>query len=311
MQFTTVDRIFSKIHRDLRDTNFNETDVIEWAGEALEFLRVPQIQDEGILFTEVRNFEADLPTGFQMVLQIARNNYWNEVDDKAKAGIPCSTKQELDHPNLQQPPEVPFIDDDCTEIWYRPWFNMQWQYIPWTTNHYYKNHYTPVKLANNTFFNSLVCKENDQTIYENCADEYTIVGTTQKKLRFSFKEGYIAMAYIKNAVDPKSGYPLIPDQISFITAITYYIKWKIAEYHSWSGRQGFENQSDRAEARWLKYARQAKNYAKMPKSLDDFESHLRQTHTVIPRMNRYFNYFGNLSGQDTDSLMMKNSIYER
>jgi len=48
LQFTSIDRIISKFHRDLRGTDVNESDMVEWIGEALEFLKVPQIQDQAI-----------------------------------------------------------------------------------------------------------------------------------------------------------------------------------------------------------------------------------------------------------------------
>ena len=36
INYTTVNRIFSKVSRDLGIDDFSESDVIEWAGEALE-----------------------------------------------------------------------------------------------------------------------------------------------------------------------------------------------------------------------------------------------------------------------------------
>ena len=78
LQYTTVNRIIAKLHRDISGTDMNESNLIEWIGEALEFLKVPQIQDQAIAFIEVKNHHAEIPKGFQMVLQIARNNYWEE-----------------------------------------------------------------------------------------------------------------------------------------------------------------------------------------------------------------------------------------
>ena len=36
LQYTTLDRILSKLYRDLGLEEISETDVVEWAGEALE-----------------------------------------------------------------------------------------------------------------------------------------------------------------------------------------------------------------------------------------------------------------------------------
>ena len=82
IQFTTVDRVLAKIHRDLKGINLNESDAIEWIGEALDFLKVPQIQEEAVLFSEVKNHHVELPYGFHMILQVARNRHWSPNNKK-------------------------------------------------------------------------------------------------------------------------------------------------------------------------------------------------------------------------------------
>ena len=42
MKYTTVDRILSKLDRDLKG-NFNIVDIIEWIGDALSFLEVDTV----------------------------------------------------------------------------------------------------------------------------------------------------------------------------------------------------------------------------------------------------------------------------
>ena len=304
IQFTNVNRVLAKLHRDLKGTELNESDVIEWVGEALDFLKVPQIQTQAVAFLEVKNYETVIPDGFQMVLQIARHNDWSP-QKKEECVLPIKEiQQELvedENCSMCELPKTPLdcngkplFEDDCPS--YIPYFDMQWQYIPWTSTSYYKEKYTPVRLANHTFFNTLVCKEKNNSPYSNecIEDEYTIVGEVDKKLRFSFEEGYIALAYIKTAMDKETGYPLVPDNISYVTAITYYIKWKIAEMHDWNGREGWSVKADKAEQKWSKYARQGKNFMKMPKSIDDFQDLLEQSHYLIPRHKRYYGFFGNL-----------------
>jgi len=280
MEYTTVDRILSKFHRDLRGTDINESDAIEWIGEALEFLKVPQIQEQAVAFIEVQNNEAYLPAGLHLVLQIARNNDWTPDEEEESLAIPAEDVAEITQV------------EECNPIPYKPYFDMQWQYFNWTTSGYYKRSYTPVRLANNTLFNSIVCKE--KCAYEAGPDEYTIVGVVNKKLRFSFEEGQVALAYLKNVIDEETGYPLIPDNVSYMNAITYYIKWKIAQRMEWSGREGYGRLAQDSERLWLKYAKQGKNYMKMPKTLDDYQDLLEESHHLIPKHKRYYNYFGNL-----------------
>ena len=76
------------------------------------------------------------------------------------------------------------------------------------------------------FLGSLVAEETSTGLYNSSSDEYTIAGGfPNMNLRFSFKEGQIALAYLRTVIDPETQYPVIPDDIKFITAITYYIKW--------------------------------------------------------------------------------------
>jgi len=248
LQYTTVDRVLAKVHRDLRGINLNESDAIEWIGEALEFLKVRQIQEEDNKWLQVKDYESDIPDGLQLIIQVTRCN-----ETLIEEG------EEIDLSNI------------CKE-----------------------ENTTPIRLANGTFYNSIVCRNKDDTLYQNCEDEYTIVGTIEKKLRFSFDSGYVSLSYIKNALDKETGYPLVPDNASYMSAITYYIKWKMAERYDWSGRRGAAQQAAIAEKNWLKYARQAKNYMKMPKTLDDFQDLLEQTHYLIPRQKRYYGYFGKI-----------------
>lgn len=300
LQYTTVNRIIAKLHRDISGTDMNESNLIEWIGEALEFLKVPQIQDQAIAFIEVKNHHAEIPKGFQMVLQIARNNYWEEKkcspceiikdinQESENECVECNTCKEILVTNCNG-----FILDGQDIVDYKPQFDLKLNYQYWKNSSYYKRQYTPVRLANHTLFNSIVCKEKvDDCI--GCIDEYTIVGTTEKIIRCSFENGQIAMSYLKNAIDEETGYPLVPDQISYITAISYYIKWKIAEWYSWSGRDGFEQKADKAQQNWTHYVKQAKNWAKMPKSIDDYQDLLEQTHYLIPNHKKYYGFFGNL-----------------
>jgi len=307
MQYTTVDRIFSKIYRDLDGLERSEADLIEWVGEALDFLKVEGNQEEVVAFMEVKDFHADLPCGFQMALQLAKNVNWTP-DNKLETCLNTTpvedeegTPIELDcFTGLPVPLSCdgkPLTDYDVA--YYRPFYDLKWEYQPFTGSSYYQNNFTPIRLSNNTFFNSLVCREGDESIYNSCTDEYTIVGTAERRFRFSFKEGQVALSYLKTVVDEETGYPMVPDQISYISAIVYYLKWKIAEQHQWSGRQGFAGLATDSERKWMHYVKQAKNWTMMPKSIDDYQDLLEQSHRLIPNHRRYYGYFGKLNkGED-------------
>lgn len=323
LKYVNINRIFSKIGRDIKDTEVNETDVIEWIGEALEFLEVPQILVEEVKFIEVKDYHIDMPKNLHMITQIAKNSNFNkketsicdieeeETDKPICKEVPkcgpeeplevtpfsliCDSDTPLD--NLPADYALAFLNAEETQYMQAKTFNklnLDWTYDIWTSSNYYKNNFVPVRLATGTFFNSLVCREKDVSLYKTCSYEYTIVGETEKRIRFNFKDGEVAISYLRNSVDEETGYPLIPDNISYITAITYYIKWKIAEGNDWAGRDGWTSKAERAEEKWLKYAKQAKSYMKMPKTLDQYQNLLEQSHHLIPNHRRYYGFFGNL-----------------
>jgi hypothetical protein len=301
INYVTVDRIFSKLSRDLRGTDLNEGDLIEWIGEALEFLKVPQTLTQEVDFFDVKDYHANVPEGLHMITQIARNN--EPTKDCSCNTSTSAVAEEAEEDSV--PVNVPCgCDFTCPDRILNP----DWTYEVWTSSPEYRRNYTPVRLATGTLFNSLVCKEKDESLYMTCTDEYTVVGTVDKRLRFNFIEGQIALSYLKNTVDEETGYPLIPDNISYISAITYYIKWKVAEMHSWAGRDNFVGQAQKAEQSWLKYCRQAKNSEKMPKTLDDYQNLLEQTHYLIPNHKRYYGFFGNLGKAQSRNFNRLNRI---
>lgn len=303
IQYTTVDRILARLDRELKSHDISEDDAVEWIGEAMDFLKMPEIQEEAVYIGAVRDFNMDIPKGFHAVLQVARFNSHCYED-------PCETNQESieDLYNKLKEERVPDKPNECgplVDIIYsgfekgsNPSFEINWQYAQWIASRPYKRAFTPVRLANKTLYNSLVCKEVVETPCPN-SDEYTIVGTTNKCFRFSFEEGMVAVSYLKSATDPDTGYPLIPDVIHHLTAITYYIKWKYAESLAWDGREGFARLEEKNRDLWLEYVKQAKNWTKMPKDIDDLQDLLEETHQLIPRHRRYYNYFGNLGRPDS------------
>ena len=280
MKTVTVDTIFNSLGRNFKDNQVDEIDVIEWIGEALEHMKVPQIQEEAVSFLEVKDFECLLPQGFNMVLQIAAST--NTVD---LGQVAMYFKSDI----VQSEEDLVYNDDGEIDLLLTPAYSLK--YNTWVSSGTYNNYFEPVRLSNNTFFNSIVCKEKKVIPYANCRHEYTVV---DDRLRFSFKEGIIALSYLKTKTDKTTGYPLIPDDISYITAVTYYIKWKTAENELFNNREGSVTKTEYAEQRWLKYCRQGKSKMKMPKSLDDFQDMLEESHQLIPNKNKYYGYFGRL-----------------
>jgi hypothetical protein len=293
MKMTSVDRVLSKHYRDIGE-EIPENDAIEWIGEAMEFISVPSLQEQALMFSEVNNFHCNLPNHFQTVIQILKyHGHYVKVDPCT----PFKVKESIEEV-MEKECNCPAIIDECGElidesqvVYYRPYFDLQWEYDPFCRTKLVKERFSPVRLTQHNFFNTVIQKDRHKKVYQNHGEEYIIVA--QQKIRFSFQEGYVVMAYYRNALDQKTGFPLIPDEISIITAIEYYLQWKMAERKQWNGREGFANIAQQKNQQWLKYCMQAKNGAKLPKSLDEWQNLMERQIHLLPNYGVYNRFFGN------------------
>lgn len=293
-QFIKIDSVLAKIKRDLRGLDIGETDAIEWVGEALGFMKIASASKESIAFIEVKNYQAELPQGLHYIIQIARNNNWVSNKDNENCVLEVLEEIPLEEDCKHKISHCHDCDYD-NDLIAGPTLNLYYEYQHW--NKYYKSHnnYSPVRLSNHSFFNSLVCKneETDGLYCQGCDgnSEYTIVAN---QMRFNFEEGFIAIAYVGQMIDEDTGYPMIPDDESAKAAITYYTAWKSKEQECWNHREGACQLANKAENNWLKYIKQFKNKAKMPTGVDQHQNLMEQSKYLLPRQNRYYGFFGNL-----------------
>lgn len=303
-QYVSLDTIFSKLIRDA-SIDIDEGDVVEWCGEALEFTGGVKSYEEAVAFIEVNNHQFDLPTGLHAIIQIGRNNRW----DKYKECTPEVIQEELipeeEKINIRRsialtnpPVDAVWLDAAGTPIvaydlaYYRPYYDFKANYFDWRSCRAYRR-FTPIRLANSTLFNTLVCEDRDQRAYESCTDEYTVI--LGKTVRTSFREGQVALAYLRQVRDIESGYPMVPDNISYKTAITKYVQMMIAGREFATGRENAERRLAKYESDWQWYCQQASNVDKMPHGVDEYQDLLDQRSYLLPSRNRYFGFFGNLS----------------
>lgn len=317
-QYITLDRVISKLYRDLGLEEVSEVDIIEWSGEALEAIGTVAMYEEAVCFVEVKNHTADLPNGLHSIIQIARNNEFKKDNlcpanilldsdlEDAESEVGC-TDCNTQPPGFENYP-IP-LDCNGTPItdyevaYYRPYFDLKYEYEGWNSSSYYRQKYTPVRLSNHSFFSSLVCAE-DTGLYQNCMDEYNIIDNV---LKFSFQEGSIALAYNRQVVDLETGYPMIPDDISVITAITYYITWKYMARLWYMGREGYTDKMQHAEGQWQWYCKQASNKMFLPYGVDEHQNLLDERYKLLPNHNKYYGFFGKLGKPEDTSYKQTNS----
>jgi len=301
LTYTTVNRIFSKIARDLGLDNFSEVDAIEWAGEALEAIDAVTMLEECVEFVEVKNHAAQLPLFTNSIIQVAQHNgvittpVKVETAEEEEHEFPdhtCGIESDAGYSHIPVDDNgYPLFDSDVYK--WKPNINVQIEYNNFKCSDAYKNTWTPVRLADHSFFNSIVCKEPDsEQLYSNSRSEYTIVGNNT--LRFSFQEGYVAIAINRQKLD-ENGHPMIPDHYSYTTAVTMYITMKMMGRMWYSGREGYEKRYLKAEADWQWYCKQAGNRGLMPRGIDQFQNMLDQSQYLLPNNFRYNQFFKDLS----------------
>jgi hypothetical protein len=186
---------------------------------------------------------------------------------------------------------TPLVEYDVA--YYRPYFDLLGEYYGWSNSNYYRNNYTPVRLANSSFFNGLVDMHCDGGLHPCCGDEYTIVNKTV--LRFNFKCGFVAVAYKKQAVDHTTGYPLIPDTYAHMNGIVAYIKYRLKDKELFNQKEGTAPLANKYEQDWIWYCGQANNEEMMPFGIDETQNLLDQRSYLLPDNYKYYGYFGSLA----------------
>lgn len=288
--YVPIDRIFSKLIRDVTD-DFDEGDVIEWCGEALEFIGATRLYEEAIAFVEVTNHQCRVPAGTHMIMQIGRDNRWSgpKISDICPAKIITSSATTSD-----TPPAIPVALDcfgqpisEFELAYYRPYFDLKWEHSLWLDSSFSRERFTPIRLATGNFFGepSIHCQPGN--------DEYKII--KGQIIRFSFRDGLVAIAYNRTLLDEETGYPLIPDNISYTTAIVKYISLMMLNKQCIAGRQGACGLAEKADRDWQWYCKQASNVDLMPYGDDEYQNLLDQRSHILPKTNRYYGFFGKMA----------------
>lgn len=311
-QYVSIDTIFSKLIRDYGD-NFNEGDVIEWTAEALEAIGAVRSYQEAVAFIEVKNHTCEMPKGIHNIIQIARDNDFRAPVCPDEVVQSCTSPFRTQADDCDNCPPVdadgnPIPDflvldskgqplNDYDVAYYRPYFDLIGEFYLWSNCNLYKKRFTPIHLSTHSYASAmgLVCTDGrkGRDLYQSSNDEYTIV--LKKTLRFSFRDGHIALAYNRQVLDPTTNYPMIPDHYSYKTAITKYIRMMIQGKLCDAGREGACGRASKLEQDWQWYCSQAKAMEIIPNGEDEHQNLTNQMNYLLPRDNRYFGFFGNLN----------------
>lgn len=292
---TSMKRIFQAVQSDL-GYDLDTYEILEWAGRALEQCLVKPALKEYVAFAKVENHRTKLPTNLTYIIQLAKNNCYEETPTCPKDVITT-----IEEPTTQPTPALldchGHLINGCDYANYYSFVSWDLPFFSLVNGGHYKECYTPIRLKNHSFFMNVVCTPRDEKLYDGCRDEFTI---SDRDLILSFPEGQIAIAY-KGYFQDEEGYPMFPDHESYVQAILSYIRYKVA-YRMYDMEMDRLNMGhvaqklQKAEQDWHFYCRQAQNLGIMDGGGTEL---LKDIQTIgdyiLPPKTRYESFFGNLT----------------
>jgi len=300
VKLTSIERVISGIYRDLKPViELNENDMIEWAGEALEHIGAYGQLEEKVINLTVSDYRALVPSGLKEIVQIAYKFTEGAVTTTPMltTADPCIT---CDDPCGE--PDCPSCATVCenagTLITNARLFLEYYKPNSFRATGYYYDNYRPLRKASGPFTTPFT---NDCTtctdINQTCDQEYRL---DWPYIKTSFKDGYICVAYVGQPLDER-GFPLIPDEVSYIEAIKRYITYKV-KYSEFLQGHLPGNIYIKLEDDWHWYCKQARNKMNMPNTIDDLQNLKDQHIRLLPKPHRYHRFFGHLHSMENLNL---------
>ena len=310
----SLERVFSGIYRDAKPAmELSEADLVEWAGEALEFIGAYPQFEEAVESLEIQQYKALIPCGLHKILQIGL-----KVTPGSPKGCPIYVDKFGNEPECEEHPNDPcacppakdcndsgvvYAEGACTdkstialaELWTEYYGN------PFLTTNAYHNEWIPIRLATGSFRDADMHTSGCANLKSHSKMTYKI---DHPYLKTNFKEGHICIAFIRQPLDDK-GWPMIPDTVQYVEAIKRYLIYKI-KYSEFL--QGVINPNIYAkiEQDWHWYCRQARNVELMPSTIDEMQNLKNSWKRLIPQEKRYYGFFGNLSNEERLSFYQTN-----
>ena len=242
INFIKCEAVLAKVLRGFPDNFiFNKDDVLEYIIEASEQMSFKKFSQERIFLANISNYLCDVPKNTNTILEIIKFK-----DDFLKEESPSSSTEEKKEEETSESDGISYIDKLKTEKEKQEAYTKEKENIIlagqkrrleilkkiYETDFYEKNYdtkkYVFVCLAEKSL-------EGNYLSYKNNTLRYEIIGLSKKVIRFSFKNGLIAMVVNQTILDPDTGFPFLIDHISYLNSIEHYVKYKIAEKSLWAG----------------------------------------------------------------------------
>ncbi len=278
----SVKTIISKVITDLglTEENIPVSDYVEWSGEALEKIRaIPSYNHkvtgkDNIPLMPIENYQARLPLDCHTVTQViyTTDEYGNSGFNAMKyATGSFEGRNDLTIASSGTSSYVP-ATNDLIQLVMRLY---DYTYAEAVT--YLNDNSDETASLSRLLGSNLASGVGTTNQYQL---EYKINGGY---IKTNQQTGYLMISYYAIETD-KQGYPMIPNDQSFIEAIYWYINMKV-KYIEWSNGRIRDAIYQHAEGKWQFYVKQAYGRAMMPATIDEMESFKNTWVRLIPNIN--------------------------
>lgn len=289
---TSVKRIIAKVFTDLdlKEEDHRISDMIEWSGEALEKIGgFPTFVNkvlgkDGLPLLELSNYQAKLPCDFYSLIQIGYSETstgpfysMRKATGSFDYGSTITNSETVDY-------TAPTSDlvTLCMSL-YDLEYDAALAKINSEPNirELLESILTPTQTTNLTNYTSTT---TDYT--------YLISGGYIKS---NLESGYLMIAYQAIPTDYE-GYPMVPDNQSYLEAIYWYINMKLM-YPQWRQGQVRDAVYYDAKRSWNFYCKQAYGNAMMPNGAEEMETIKNTWHRLVEEFNEHDSFFSTM-GQE-------------
>jgi hypothetical protein len=294
-KYTSVKRVLSKVFSDLNlmESTNRISDMIEWAGEGLEKIGAfPQFDikvtgRDDLPLLVLTNYQCKLPLGFHGMIQVGYSEFSNGPFSPMRRATgsfdtaPAMAPELLSTTEILPDNDLVIVAMDVYNITYTEALvklNNEPETKALLTGMLTSKRMGPPQRINGGQINTL-----DYT--------YVIQGDY---IKCNMASGYLQMAYQCIPLDG-DGYPLIPDNQSYIEALYWYITMKLL-YSDWKNGLVRDAVYYDAKRSWNYYCKQAYGTALMP-DVDQLESIKNSWVRLIPNINEHSTFFTALGEQ--------------
>jgi hypothetical protein len=294
-RYTSCKRVISKVltELDVQEKQKYLSSMIEWIGEALEKIgAAPQfvvkttgLDNEPLL--EIVNYQAKLPMGLHNVLQIGYSSTENGsfIPMRYGTGTYDYNKNIINSTNINSD----LSNNDLVNIY------MRLYNVDYATALQALNANPTIKETLYSFINTNNVTFKLERGGELESNDYTYV-INGNYIKTNSRSGYLRVTYQCIALDI-DGYPLIPDDMSYIDAIFWYINMKLL-YMEWRSGRVRDSVYYDARQQWNFYCKQAYGNALMPNQ-DMMESIKNSWLRIIPNIDAHSTFYSNVGEVET------------